>query len=369
MRTVPRFKLEFDEKFKEEFAQGCKQILSSDHLTNGPWVEKFEQEFAKFVGAKYAVAVGSGTDALEAALLTVNVKGKRVILPSNTFIATAVAVLRAGGEPWIMDIEPDTFSLDPDALDRSIDRSVGAVIVVHVGGLISAHIERIRYLCTTFNVPLIEDAAHAHGSCSALSSRAGVIGNMGCFSFFPTKVMTTGEGGIVTTNDDISRSWLRILRQFGALKNGWLPTTKISGNLKMTEFQGLLGCLELKRVEERTAKRNALAAIYLRRLSHTEYQVVWPNQLRASWYKLIVRIPTRLSHCDALRKFCQERGVDLAGEVYRYPLHKQQALNVTCECPVADEFSRTHICPPLYPEMTEDDVNYVCDVLLEAMEA
>jgi dTDP-4-amino-4,6-dideoxygalactose transaminase len=361
-REVPVYKLEFEPEFVERFASGCAEILRSDLLAEGARVAEFEERFAAFAGSAHAVAVGSGTDALEVALRAVGVEDRDVIIPTNTFIATAVAARRAGGRVVLADIEDQTFALSPRALAERITPDTGAVVLVHVGGVIAGHAAEIAAICGRAGVPLIEDAAHAHGS-SRGGLRAGTIGAAGAFSFFPTKVMTTGEGGMVTTNDAALAAKMRSLKNFGRDPSNALLCRLEGSNCKMTEFQALLGLLELERLPGRIGKRSALARRYRSRLDGTSYEVVACDGATSSHYKQILRTPLPT---DALHAFCRERGVGLTGRVYRYPVHAQPVYAGLWDgeaFPVADAFARGHVCPPLYPELEADDVDFVCDVL------
>jgi len=371
-RTVPKFKLEFDPDFIASFQEGCRHILESDTLQEGAYVRGFEEAFARFIGARYCVATSSGTTALEVALRSVcandfqqGVKGREVIVPTNTFIATSIAVERAGGILTLLDIESDTFALCPELLEKAISERTGAVVLVHIGGVISKYVDDIVEICAKHGVPLVEDAAHAHGA-SRGKWRAGSIGQTAAFSFFPTKVMTCAEGGMVVT----CPTWT-VARRATSIKNfGRLgidsPLCNIDGlNAKMTEFQGLLGVMDLKRAHERIARRTVLASWYRECLGMQATMA----SVDSSHYKFILR--TKQEN-DALRAFCSARGVSLAGEVYRYPLHEQPIYAGRFDpglFPVANGFCRHHICPPLYPEMEVEDVRYVCEVLREAEKA
>ncbi len=216
---VSIFDLKFEDDFIESFKVGCEKILRSDSIGEGRYVNEFENKFANLTNAKHAIAVTSGTAALEIALNTIGVDGKNVIMPSNTFFATSVAVTNAGGHITLVDSEIENFSICPIHLRTKITKNTGAVIIVHIGGIISKNIREIKEICDQYSVPLIEDAAHAH--CSNYDGlHAGTIGDIGCFSFFPTKVMTTGEGGMITTNSDSIADKVRSLKNFGrALDN------------------------------------------------------------------------------------------------------------------------------------------------------
>jgi len=366
-RRIPIYRLEFEEDFIERYKEGCRRILTSDAISEGEYVRKFESEFSRFIGAPHAIATGSGTDALEVAFRALGVRGKTVIIPTNTFMATAIAAERAGARVMLLDIEDDTFALDPNHLHDAIDRNTAAVVLVHIGGIISKYVADIVDICARHDVPLVEDAAHAHGSTRG-EFRAGTIGAIGCFSFFPTKVMTTAEGGMVTTADDKTADLIRSIKNFGRDPSNGLLCINDGGNFKMTEFQGLMGVLEMGRVARRMEKRNMLARRYVEDLAQTSYEVITHNDGRNSCYKQIVRIQTSQ---EGLHRFCREHGVSLTGEVYRYPVHQQPVFRkqfAGCHFPVADKFSKSHICPPLYPELEPEDIRYISDVLKMAAE-
>ena len=177
-----------------------KDSLRTGVLTFGPNVEKLEREFADYVGVKHAIAVNSGTSALEIALRYFELNGGEVIVPTNSFVASANAVIFAGGKPVLADIKKETLCIDPNEIRKKISANTKGVMVVHLAGLIPPEMKEIQEICKENNLFLIEDAAHAPGA-SIDNKKAGNLGDVGCFSFFPTKPMTTGEGGIITTND------------------------------------------------------------------------------------------------------------------------------------------------------------------------
>ena len=371
MQRIPIFRLEFEDAFIEKFQEGAAAILRSDAIAESKNVRQFEKDFAKMVSAKHAVAVTSGTAALEISLRTVDVRGKIVLLPSNTFFATSIAVTNAGADFDLLDSEEESLSLDPDALEQAIKKhgreKIGAVIIVHIGGIITKHIERIVDICHRNEIPLIEDAAHAHGS-ERYGLHAGTIGIIGCFSFFPTKVMTTGEGGMVTTNDPVLQEKILSLKNFGRPPdNQHLCVNEQGMNAKVTEFMGLMGILECERVQQRIKRRNDLVQRYVKNLQNSEYRPVLQSDGTCSYYKCILRTPQ--VKVDVLRTYCKENGIALTGEVYRIPLHEQPLYKdkfAGRAFPVTDAFSQSHICPPLYPELTDDEVDFICDTLLRA---
>ena len=189
-----------DEDIEQITAEIRTLLAARAYLTLGRHVERFESAFAEYHGARYAVATSSGTAALEIILRHVGVAGGEVVMPTNTFGATAFAALAAGGRPVFADIGAD-LTLDPESAAAQVTPRTRAVVTVHVGGLVSPATTELAALCRSKGIALVEDAAHAHGS--SLGGRfAGTLGVAGAFSFFTTKVMTTGEGGMVLTNDD-----------------------------------------------------------------------------------------------------------------------------------------------------------------------
>ena len=250
--NIPIFKLNFDLKSKLKFIKGSWDILSSDRpLGESKYVSEFEAKFGKLINSKYTIACSNGTTAIELALKAIDVKGKKVIIPSNTFFATSVAVTNSGGIVELVDMESDSFSICPKDLKSKLTPDVGAVIIVHIGGIISHKISKIVDLCKKMNVPLIEDAAHAHLSYRGKYT-AGTIGDIGCFSFFPTKVMTTGEGGIVSTNNKRFYEKMKSLKNFGRdINDAGIIVNPEGNNFKINEFTGLLGSIECDRVISR----------------------------------------------------------------------------------------------------------------------
>lgn len=371
--NIPIFKLEFEEEFIKEFQEKSKEILTSNRpIGENKYVAEFENKFANLIGAKYAVAVTSGTAAIDLALRTQNMAGKTVFLPSNTFIATAIAVIDNGGTVALVDIEEESFSISPDALRKEIKlrkkagEKLGAVLIVHIGGIISPHISEIKNICEENNMLLIEDAAQAQGS-ELNGLRAGTIGSIGCFSFFPTKVMTTAEGGMLVTNDLTIYELAKSLKNFGRDLNDIDRMINKGGtNFKISEFTGLMGSMECDRVLSRIKKRSDLAKIYIKRLKNSGYIPVVQKKGNSSWYKMILRTPVER---EWLRKYCKERNITLTGEVYKVPIHQQPAYKddfKDAKFPVTDAMCISHICPPLYPELSPEEINYICDVLIQA---
>ena len=367
--NIPIFRLKFDFMSKIKFLKGSWDILSSDRpLGESKYVKQFEDKFAHMSDAQYALACSNGTTAIELALKSLDVKGKKVLIPSNTFFATSVAVTNAGGIIELLDMEPESFSICPIDLEKKLTPDVGAVIIVHIGGIISHKIPKILELCKLNNVPLIEDAAHAHFSLKGIY-RAGTIGDIGTFSFFPTKVMTTGEGGMITTNNKELYEKMKSLKNFGRhIDDGGIIAHPDGNNFKINEFTGLLGSIECDRVYQRILDRSYLLDRYYKNLEGTKFKVIkQKGKGFCANYKAIVITPM-----DGvwLKKYCKEKNITLTGEVYRIPVHEQtlyKEMFSSVNLPNTDYYSKHHVCPPLYPELRIEEVDYICDVFKQAL--
>lgn len=240
-------------------------LEAQEFLTLGRYGEQFEQEFAAYHGAAHAIATNSGTGALEVILHALKLVGKEVVLPTNTFAATAFAIIRARARPVFADILPD-MTLDPADAARRITSNTGAVVAVHIGGLISPATRVLADLCRGRGIPLVEDAAHAHGS-TLDGQAAGAFGVAAAFSFFSTKVMTTGEGGMILTGDECLDRDARVLRDQAKVAGGNLHET-LGYNWRMAEVQAIMGIAQLRRLGEFISRRREIAAIYDRVLAN-----------------------------------------------------------------------------------------------------
>jgi dTDP-4-amino-4,6-dideoxygalactose transaminase len=342
--------------------------LLSGRLTLGPNGAALEEAFAALCQVRYAVAVSSGTSALEIILRAIGVEGREVVVPTNTFYATAGAVLHAGGRIRFADCEPGSFALDPNSLRAALGPQTAAVIVVHIGGIITPQIGEIRAICDTAGIPLVEDAAHAHG-CLLHGKAAGSFGKAAAFSFYPTKVITSGEGGMIVTNDEAIYREALIYRDQG--KEGFTTNfhVRLGYNWRMSELHAVIGLAQLRRLNEFIERRTEIATVYdsgLPSLGPRLVPVQPPAGARCNYYKYIVL----LNGVDrpALKRVMREDfDVGLSGEVYDTPCHLQPVFaGVTSEAfPKAEDLCARHICLPVSAKMTREDAHYV----LEALEA
>lgn len=367
MEKIPIFKLTFDEDFRRRFHEGCEQIFNEGFLTNHTMVRKAEAFFKELNHSKFAVGVSSCTSALEIALKAIDVKGKEVILPTNTFIATYLAIRNAGGIPVIADIEPNYYSLSADELAKKITPNTKAVILVHIGGHISPEAREIKSICKKHGLFLVEDAAHAHFS-ELDGMKAGNIGDIGCFSFHMTKVVTSGEGGMITTShEDLFKRCLS-LRQFGMDLDHHHSHVREGFNHKLSEFNALAMILDLERSSSRIEKRREIGQRYKANLEGTAWKILTDSESsKGSFYKQIIIPPPEVKRKD-IEKLFQSEDISLTNGVYFQPLHRQPVCKQSVgnnNYPVSDVFSDRHICPPCYPELTLHEVDRICEILLK----
>jgi len=354
---------------REEIAAATAEILASGTLTLGPYTRLFEAAFAaahspSSAAPPHAVAVSSGTAALEISLRAVGVAGRDVIVPANTFFATAEAALRAGGRPVFADIDPQTFALSPTTLQAALTPQTAAVVLVHIGGLITPDVGELARICADRGVALVEDAAHAHGA-SYDGQFAGSFGVTAGFSFFPTKVVTCGEGGmIVTASEEIDRQ-ARIFRDQG---KGSVSTNHhvLHGYAwRMSEQAAVTGLVHLRRMTGFIHHRRDVAARYdaaLAGLDGLEPLGELPG-CRTNFYKYIAILPTGADRARLKQKLAEDHAIRLAGEVYDVPLHRQPVFAEFAgpSLPVAEDLCARHICLPIHSDMTGDEVNQVVD--------
>ena len=325
-------------------------------------VQEFETNFAQFVGTKHAIATNSGGAAIAIAMHLFNVKDKEVLVPTNTFVATASEVLLAGGNVRLVDTDPNTFSVSLNALKTAVTPKTVGVNIVHIGGIITPEIEAIRDWCQAQGLWLFEDAAHAHGS-SFKGKSAGQFGCMAAYSFYATKVMTSGEGGMLVTDDDNLAEKARGLRDYGKPQPWVSYYTQLGSNWRMSEFSATVGVVQLKRLPEFIQWREKIANFYTQALQNlSQFTLVLPPE-KSSWYKYILLLPSGVNR-DEFKAKMKEKGVSLPGGVYEMPLHQQPIFKeISGQFPLADDICQRHICLPIYFGLTEEEAAYVVECL------
>lgn len=349
-----------------EVAAGWSEVLERTAFVLGEEVAAFEQSFAQFCGTRHCVGVANGTDALELALRALGVgPGDGVVLPANTFIASAVAVARIGAVPVLVDVDPEALLLDPAQLAQRIDIRTRAVMPVHLYGQ-SAPIEAISAVVGDRGLPIVEDAAQAQGA-TRDGFRAGSLGTVAATSFYPGKNLGAyGDGGAVLTSDDGIAGRVRRLRNYGSERRNEHP--ELGFNSRLDTLQAVVLQAKLRRLDTWNGERRDAAKAYDALLADAE-QVRLPATLTANehvWHLYVVRVPRR----DEVLARLQEAGVGAAVH-YPVPIHLHGAMRPLGhrpgDFPVAEAAAQEILSLPLYPGITEQQQQHVVEVLLEAL--
>ncbi len=374
---IPILRLDYTEEEIKAIQEGIKTVLKSGYLTMGEKVAEFERAFATFTGAKYAIATNSGTSSLEIILQAIGVAGKTVIVPSNTMMASPAAVVHAGGKVIFADCERKNLQLDPKDLKRKLRADTRAVMLVHIGGIISPDFYEIKDICDKNGVVLIEDAAHAHGA-TIDGKQAGTLGLAGSFSFYPTKVIVTAEGGMIITNDKTIYDKAVSLRDHGRDPDDTNNHVEIGYNWRFSELHAVLGIQQMKKAKRILAERRKIARWYDKKLEGIKgiRKVKIPDNIKPSYYKYIVFLDDKIDRETIKKKLKDKYSVSLTGEVYSHPCHSQPAFKKypkTVANDPADTFPQTeyvarkHICLPIYPGLTEAEVDYAVESLKKVL--
>ena len=368
----------FDKPSIENILKDVREILKSGLLaesspgSRSPYVKKFEEKFAEYVGTKEAIAVSCGTAAVEIPLRYFGIKGREVIVPTNTFIASSNAVIFAGGKPVLADMKKETLCIDPNDVQSRITSKTCGIIVVHIAGLVCPEIDALREICQDNGLFLIEDAAHAHRA-TIDGKKAGSLGDLGSFSFFPTKVMTTCEGGIITTDDqDLARIARRMRNHRRHEKTGLVVT--LGYNWLMDEIRAVIGINQLKQLEDFVEKRNDIAEKYskgLEKIAGVE-PIVTPSNIRSSYYKYPVYLDERIDP-SRLTSFLKSMHHISVGSVYYppchlMPLYKQMFGYKGGELPVSEQVLKKVITLPMHVQVTDSEITRVLEGLAAGIE-
>jgi len=366
---VPPARILFPPEDRAEILSRIDNALTTGQLTLGPIGAELEAAFAARHNTKHAIAVSSGTSALEIILRALGVEGREVIVPANTFFATAAAAVHAGATLRFVDCDPQTMAIDPADLTACIGPHTAAVVVVHIGGLITPAIDEIAAICSAAGVSLVEDAAHAHGSAFGGRS-AGTFGEAASFSFYPTKVIAGGEGGMIATNNDDIAEEARVYRDQGKGSFHANFHTRMGANWRMSEPHAAIVLSQLNRLDEFIARRQELAARYDVALASLELDALTiPAAASSNYYKYVAFLPEGIDRTLFKQHLRAEFDIGLSGEVYDTPLHHQPIFSQLDDraLPGSEWLCARHICLPLYPALSEADVDYVVEALEAAL--
>ena len=362
----------------EEEWQALKEPITTGWLTSGPKVRAFEEAFAARHTVKHAIAVTSATTALHLALIALDIKeGDEVIVPAFTWVSTANVVLYQGAKVVFVDIDPTTFNIDPEQLKDKITSKTKAIMVVHLFGL-CAPMDEIKSIAG--DIPLIEDGACAAGS-AYKGVPAGGLGLMGCFSFHPRKSITTGEGGMITTNDDALAEKLQILRNHGAsiseeqrhhgAQPYILPDFNVLGyNYRMTDLQGALGCVQLKKLDSFIDERSKWANYYEQQLSSIEWIKTpsFTSDFKHGWQSYVLLIDEEKSPItrNQIMEKLQELGISTrpgTHAVHMLGFYANTYKMLPSDFPGAQIANDKSISIPLHNRMVKEDYQYIVNAI------
>lgn len=371
--VIPFSKPFFSEEDTKEISANIEEILRSGWLTSGPFVKKFEGAFAEFIGTRRAVALNSCTAALHTSLFALGVKsGDEVVVPSNTFVATANAALYVGAKPIFADSDLATFNISPHEIQGKISGKTKAIIVVHLAGN-PCDLKETLEIAEDHNIVVIEDCAHAHGSKYG-DVGCGTFGVSGCFSFYPTKVVTAAEGGIMTTDDEALAKKIRILRNHGRDAFGPSEIVEMGFNYRLSEVHAAIGLAQIKHLNDFITQRNKLAKIYNQGL--TKIKWLKPQHIKngnlCSYYAYIVKLTDGAPVSrDTLMRKLNDTGIGTS--VLYHPVHLQPFYVRLFgyrkgELPIAEELGEKSLALPLYNGMKAEDAMEVVDAIKEISE-
>lgn len=357
---------------EEDDIQAVVDVLRSDYLTTGPKIAEFEKMVADYVGVKYAVAISNGTSALHAACYAAGIKpGDEVITTPLTFAASANCVLYCGGTPVFADIDPKTYNIDPADIRRKITDKTKAIIAVHLAGQ-PCDMDEIHKIADEHHLIVLEDGAHALGSVYK-GKKVGSLSDMTTFSFHPVKPITTGEGGMIVTDNEELYQKMMLFRSHGITRDENLMTRNdgpwfyqqldLGFNYRITDIQCALGCSQMKKLDRFLARRKEIVNRYNEAFADCE-NIVTPYQLpdtESGWHLYIIQV----KNCDRRKVFEQLRECGIAVNVhyipvYLHPYYQEHGYK-DVHCRNAEEVYSHIISLPLYPTLTEEEQRYVID--------
>lgn len=354
--------------------QAVVDVLKSDFLTTGPKIAEFEQTVADYVGAKYAVAISNGTSALHAACFAAGIgPGDEVITTPLTFAASANCVLYCGGTPVFADVDPKTYNIDPEDIRRKITDRTKAIIAVHLAGQ-PCDMDAIHSIAHEYGLIVIEDGAHALGSVYK-GKKVGSLSDMTTFSFHPVKPITTGEGGMIVTDNEEFYKKMALFRSHGITRDDSMMTRNdgpwfyqqfdLGYNYRITDIQCALGCSQMKKLDRFLARRKEIVARYNEAFADCD-NIITPYQLsdtESGWHLYIVQV----KNCDRRQVFeaMREKGIGVNVHyipVYMHPYYQEHGYE-NVHCANAEEIYSHIISLPLYPGLTSEQQDYVIDTL------
>lgn len=358
--------------------QAVVEVLRSEWLTTGPGVEEFEKAFARFVGAEHAVAVSSGTAALHASMHSIGIdSGDEVIVPAMTFAATANCVVFQGGTPIFADVDPDTLLISPEGIEKLVTPRTRAIIAVDYAGH-PCNYDALQTIAHRHGLHLVDDACHALGA--AYKGRSvGALAELNCFSFHPVKHITTGEGGMITTDDPELARRMRVFRNHGITtdhrerqaRGAWFyEMMELGYNYRLTDFQCALGLRQLEKLPAWNARRREVAAMY--DAAFRNIAAISPLTVRSDVVHAYHLYVVRLTDLDRQEAFHSLREAGIGVNVHYIPVHlhpfyRRRFGTNPGLCPTAEKAYEQILSLPMYPAMTDGDVEAVMTAVMRVV--
>tara|TARA_Y100000114_G_C11763606_1_gene331565 strand:+ start:5650 stop:6789 length:1140 start_codon:yes stop_codon:yes gene_type:complete len=375
MLNIKKYNLPYSKEDIEYVQKHIELVLKNGYLTDGgEYVKNFESTWSDIINVKNSIAVNSCTTALEIILKAIDVRGHSVVVPTYTFFATPLSVHNAGAEVIYADISKETFSLSLETIKSSIKDNTKAIIIVHVGGIVSNEIQKIKDYCDERDIFLIEDAACAHGA-SYEGKSVGSIGHYGAFSFHHSKVLTTGEGGMITSNkDDLIQKMLRI-RAIGLDRSvNNFEVFELGNNYKMSEITAVLGLLHCKNSKNIFNERRELAKFYDNNieLNNGFSKFMIPDRTTSAYYKYIIFADSKEKKQKFTDLLKQKYNIHLPPTTYEYLCHEQKInkkiKNITNQdYKNARHLMETNVCLPMYCGLSLEERSYIIESINEVV--
>ena len=346
----------FVPEFTKDMENAAIYALKNEKSVMGESVAKFEEEFARYIGTKYAISVNSGNAALHLSLISLNIeKGSKVITSTNSFIASANCILMTGAKPILCDINYDDGNMDIKSTNEKPD----AIIPVHIYGN-PCDLDSIKEVSETHKAPIIEDACQAHGAIYD-QKKVGSLGSVGCFSFYPTKNMSVcGDGGMVTTNNEEIKNKIESLRDNGRTTR--TEYDKLGFTMRLNTVSAAIGRIQLHTLDEKNKRRRELASLYKKFLGD-DYMLNENPKGTSVYHQIIIKHKKR----DEILSHLSKNNIGAAIH-YPIPIHKQSLYeNLGCSLPISEKFSTEVLSLPSFPQLKDDDVKIICEKINEVI--
>ncbi len=372
MWKVPLFKVDLD---KPEI-KAIEDVIQSGWLTMGKVTEDFEEQFREFIGVKHAIAVSSCTAALHLANHALGIRSEdEVICSSLTFVAGANSILYVGAKPVFADINSlEDFTISLVDIEKKITKRVKAIQVVHYAGY-ACDMRPILKIAKQHNLKVIEDCAHALGAVYD-NRKCGSIGDIGCFSFYANKNMTTAEGGMITTNDDALAQKLKLMRSHGMTNLAFArhkepsltyDVVELGYNYRIDEIRSAIGMVQLDKLTDNNKRREDITNLYRLRLKNVSgLSIPFENHRGISSYHIFPILLDKEADRPRFMEYLKEQGIQTSihyPAIHQFSFYKKSVLGNNISLPLTEEVTKREVTLPLYPAMNESDVGYVCDTI------